>query len=136
MGSSAQPAGGADWPSAGFTPLAAGVRPCAELAHDAAGAHSALATQPTTTPTGPGAHVAAGRGALVRAGGRGDQASGMVTLIDATGTAYAMPGATTETVKRLGFAKRDVGTAPGSWTALFATGPALSEGAAGKTPEN
>jgi hypothetical protein len=47
-----------------------------------------------------------------------------------------MPGATTETVKRLGFAKRDVGTAPGSWTALFATGPALSEAAAGKTPEN
>ncbi|WP_052226743.1 type VII secretion protein EccB [Microbacterium mangrovi] len=136
LGSSAHPAGGADWPAAGFTPMAAGMRPCAQLTHDASGAHSVLATQPDSVAVAAGAHVAAGHGALVRAGGRGDQASGMVTLIDATGTAYGMPGATTETIKRLGYAKRDVGTAPSAWTALFATGPALTEAAAGKTPEN
>ncbi|MFE1646750.1 type VII secretion protein EccB [Microbacterium sp. P01] len=130
-----QPAGGADWPRAGFTSIDTTTRACALLTHDAQGAHTVLATQPTTDAATAGVRVQAGHGALVAAGGRGDQSTAMLTLVDATGTAYALPGATEETIKRLGYdPDADVGSAGQDWIALLASGPALTEAAAGTTP--
>lgn len=122
--------GGADWPATAFSAPAADTRPCALLE----GGATVLAEQPTTVEAAPGIRVDAGHGALVRAGGRGEQAVSLITLVDATGTAYALPGATGETVKRLGYATKNVGTAGQEWTDLLRTGPALTEEAAGRTP--
>ena len=128
------PAGGIDWPADGFTTIAPGERPCALLVDDAEGARTVLATQPQTDSARPGVRVDAGHGALVRAGGRGDQASSLLTLIDSTGTAFALPGATDETIERLGYSPSGVGAVGQDWIALFAAGPALSEDAAGRAP--
>ncbi|MFX8875821.1 hypothetical protein ABTM97_19840, partial [Acinetobacter baumannii] len=70
--------------------------------------------------------VAAGHGALVNAAGRGDQSSGRDTLIDATGTADALPGATEQTLQRLGYQATDVTTVTKAWIPFFLTGPALT----------
>jgi hypothetical protein len=70
----------------------------------------------------------------VRAGGRGAQSTGIVTLVDATGRAYPLPGATEETVLRLGYTPDRIGAVDDAWTALLPTGPALSEAAAGLPP--
>ncbi|MEZ5189255.1 MAG: type VII secretion protein EccB [Microbacterium sp.] len=115
-------------------PLADDTRPCALLVRDGDGARTTLAEQPTDAEASAGVRVEAGHGALVRAGGRGTQAASLLTLIDATGTAYALPGATAETVKRLGYTTGDIGTADQAWIALLRTGPALTEEAAGQTP--
>ncbi len=128
------PVGSADWPKDAFTPLADDTRPCALLVRDGDGARTTLAEQPTDAEASAGVRVEAGHGALVRAGGRGTQAASLLTLIDATGTAYALPGATAETVKRLGYTTGDIGTADQAWIALLRTGPALTEEAAGQTP--
>ena len=47
-----------------------------------------------------------------------------------------LPGATDETVERLGYTDEVVGEADAGWIALFATGPALTEEAAGRTPSS
>jgi Protein of unknown function (DUF690). len=124
------PIGGADWPSAAFAAPADATRPCALLDEGT----TTLAEQPTATEASVGVHVAAGHGALVRSGGRGDQSVSLITLVDATGTAYALPGATTETVKRLGYTEKNIAAAEQAWTDLLRTGPALTEEAAGRTP--
>lgn len=131
---SATPAGGADWPSEGFASIGARERPCALLTHDDAGPHTVLGTQPDGEGVDAGVHVDAAHGALVRSGGRGDQGSDIITLIDATGTSYGLPGATDETVNRLGYRTTDVGSVDESWIGLFAAGPALTEDAAGRDP--
>ncbi|WP_159501984.1 type VII secretion protein EccB [Microbacterium sp. 18062] len=130
----ARPAGGADWPVDGFRSIDAEERACALLADDGAQVRTVLATQPVADAVTAGVHVDADAGALVRAGGRGDQSTGLVTLVDATGTAYALPGATEETVNRLGYELDDIGRAGDVWIDLFGTGPALTEGAAGLSP--
>lgn len=130
----AQPAGGKDWPTTGFTGLASSQRPCALLNPSSNGAETVLAAQSAATDAKAGISVAPGSGALVRAGGRGEQASGILTLVDATGTAYPLPGANEETVNRLGYRMSDVGAVGQGWTALFRVGPELTEAAAGKTP--
>lgn len=132
---SATPAGGAAWPRDGFTSIEPDDRPCALLTHDGGQPRTVLATRPRSEQAVAGARVDAGHGSLVRAGGRGEQASGIVTLVDATGTAFALPGATRETVQRLGYRASDIGTVDESWIALFGTGPALTEEAAGRTPD-
>lgn len=125
---------GDEWPTTGFDTVAAGQRPCAVLVDGEGQAVTQLATQPTSTAVTPGVRVDPSHGALVRAGGRGDQGTSVLTLVDATGTAYPLPSATDDTVARLGYAPDDVGSIADGWTALLATGPSLSENAAQRTP--
>nr|WP_246286902.1 type VII secretion protein EccB [Schumannella luteola] len=129
------PVGGADWPSDGFTTLESDARPCALLTHDARGlARTVLATTATTEDAEATLTVASGRGAIVLAGGRGAQGSPLLTIVDATGTSYALPGADEDTVARLGYSLEEVGRVDQSWIRLFKTGPALSTAAAGAEP--
>lgn len=134
LGNAERPAGGEDWPAEGFQAIADGERVCATLVPGEGQAATALATQDEATSTEAGVHVVPGTGALVRAGGRGEQSTGIVTLVDATGTAYPLPGATEETVLRLGYTLDDIGSISGGWTDLLPTGPILSEAAAGLPP--
>lgn len=126
---------GQDWPETAFDTVAAGQRPCAVLEGGEGQAVTALATQPTSTAVTAGVQVEPSHGALVRAGGRGDQNSSVLTLVDATGTAYPLPSASEEVISRLGYSTDDVGAVADGWTALLATGPSLTEGAAQTTPE-
>ncbi|MFJ4037198.1 type VII secretion protein EccB [Microbacterium sp. NPDC090007] len=126
---------GDDWPRVGFETVAAGQRPCAVLQPGEGQAVTALATQPSSTAVAAGVRVDPSHGALVRSGGRGDQNASVLTLVDATGTAFPLPGATDETVARLGYRPGDVGAIADGWTALLPTGPSLSESAAQRTPE-
>lgn len=126
---------GDEWPTTGFETVATGQRPCAVLVGGEGQAVTQLATQPTSTTVAPGVRVDPSHGALVRAGGRGDQSASVLTLVDATGTAYPLPSATDETIARLGYSPADVGSIADGWTALLTTGPSLSESAAQRTPE-
>lgn len=126
---------GDEWPTTGFETVATGQRPCAVLVGGEGQAVTQLATQPTSTTVTPGVRVDPSHGALVRAGGRGDQSASVLTLVDATGTAYPLPSATDETIARLGYSPADVGSIADGWTALLTTGPSLSESAAQRTPE-
>lgn len=126
---------GDQWPTSGFETVETGQRPCAVLVGAEGQAVTALATQPTSTSVSPGVRVDPSHGALVRAGGRGDQNSSVLTLVDATGTAYPLPNAGDETIARLGYSTDDIGSIADGWTALLTTGPSLSESAAQRTPE-
>ncbi|SDO40017.1 type VII secretion protein EccB [Microbacterium sp. ru370.1] len=126
---------GDQWPTTGFETVETGQRPCAVLVGAEGQAVTALATQPTSTDISPGVRVDPSHGALVRAGGRGDQNTNVLTLVDATGTAYPLPNANDETIARLGYSTDDIGSIADGWTALLTTGPSLSESAAQRTPE-
>ncbi|MBA8815036.1 type VII secretion protein EccB [Microbacterium halimionae] len=130
----ARPVGGEDWPAGGFESIEADQRPCALLQSDSSGVRTVLATQPASDAVEAGVSVEPGAGALVQAGGRGEQSTGILTLIDATGTSFALPGATEETVNRLGYDIDDIGDAGDVWVDLFTQGPALTEAAAGISP--
>jgi type VII secretion protein EccB len=132
--SAAEPAGGEDWPTTGFTALEQDQRPCAVLTGEGEKSRTVLAAQDAAATATEGVRVASGHGALVHAGGRGAQNTGILTLIDATGTAYPLPGATEETVNRLGYDLDDIGSAAQGWIDLLETGPALTEKAAGSSP--
>lgn len=132
------PAGGADWPEGTVSELEDGGRPCAVLQHDKAG-------NPSTTlgtavddavldAEDDGVTVAVDGGALVRAGGEGDQSSGMVYLVDETGTAFPVPGANADVIGQLGYAVKDIARVPEAWVQFMATGPALTQDAARSTP--
>lgn len=73
-------------------------------------------------------------GAIVQAIGTGNPNGGQYYLIDGTGTAYPVPGATPEILAQLGFTDDDVSQVPQSWIGLFLAGPALTEAAAGNAP--
>ena len=62
-------------------------------------------------PAGDATRVAVDSGALVRA----DAASGLAHLIDATGTAFAVPGADADVLGRLGYATSDVAQVSAAW---------------------
>lgn len=126
---------GDQWPTTGFETVETGQRPCAVLVGAEGQAVTALATQPASTDVSPGVRVDPSHGALVRAGGRGDQNTNVLTLVDATGTAYPLPNANDETIARLGYSTDDIGSIADGWTALLTTGPSLSESAAQRTPE-
>ncbi|MDQ1123587.1 type VII secretion protein EccB [Microbacterium trichothecenolyticum] len=125
---------GDEWPRTGFETVTAGQRPCAILTPGDGQSTAVLATQPTSTAVTAGVQVAPSHGALVRAGGRGDQSTSVLTLVDATGTAYPLPNATDETIARLGYSPADVGAVTDGWTALLRTGPSLSQSAAQRSP--
>jgi type VII secretion protein EccB len=131
-----KPAGGTDWPRDGFTALTGSERPCALLtAGDDGRPTTVLAAAAAGRELKAGVSVQAGHGALVRAAGRGAGSAGMLTLVDATGTAYALPAATAETVRRLGYADSAVGTVEQSWVALLKDGPELTSERAGQTSD-
>ena len=67
----------------------------------------------------------------------------MAVLIDESGTAYAIPGATvdegaddaaTGAIAQLGYSPSDIGRVSDAWIEYFAAGPALSVEAARETP--
>jgi len=134
LATASRPAGGEDWPSEAFPSIDPDQRPCATLVAQEGQAATALATQDADIEVTPGVSVRPGTGALVLAGGRGEQNTALLTIVDATGTAFALPGATDETVARLGYEPDDIGAVPDGWTALLPSGPALSEEAAGRSP--
>ena len=134
----AAPAGGIDWPADTVAALENGAQPCAVLTHDdSADPHSTLgfATDDVVlTGDSAGVSVAVDGGALVRAGGEGAQGSGMVYLIDETGTAFPVPGANADIIAQLGYTLDDVERVPEAWVQFMPTGPSLTQDAARSTP--
>lgn len=133
--------GGADWPAEPLATLPAGETPCAVLADDA---RTVLGATTAELPDDrSGVDVTVGGGALVQVTGGSDGAVGMAVLIDESGTAYAIPGATvdegaddaaTGAIAQLGYSPSDIGRASDAWIEYFAAGPALSAEAARETP--
>ena len=121
----------ADWPTALPTPL--DEAPCATLT-------TAPGTQPEVTlgevaGSVPAAErgrtvVDTGSGALVRAVSGQVLGKGPVLAVDQTATAYAIDGAGTEVLARLGYATDDVAPVPQAWTELLRSGPVLGVEAA------
>ena len=70
-----------------------------------------------------------GAGALVRAA-IGTSDKGTVFAIDSTGTAYPVPEASEEILKRLGYSGNDVRTIPRAWIDVFPQGVQLKIGRA------
>ena len=131
-------AGGSDWPVSTLTATAAGTPTCALLTHTNGAPHTklgALAPTAKLPSTSAGVRVASGRGALVNAGGSGSQGSGMVYVIDESGTAYPVPGANAEVIARLGYTTSEVMKVPQGWVNFMPIGPALTEQAAGASPK-
>lgn len=127
------PAGGADWPDAALEALDSTAAPCALLAHDETGAERTVlaAAAPADLPAeGDSVEVSVDSGALIRAGADG----GLVHLIDATGTAFAVPGADEEILGRLGFESDDVTEVAATWLQFLPAGPELTVEAAGSSP--
>ena len=126
------PAGGANWPTMPLEPVPAGAVPCALLGHDDAGAErTVLATADGARLPGPDeVRVAVDAGALVRTGAEGDLAH----LIDATGTAFAIPGADADILGRLGYEPADVKAVSTAWLQFLPAGPELTVAAAGSSP--
>lgn len=74
-----------------------------------------------------------GSGALVRVS-IGDSDYGTVFAIDSTGTAYPIPEANEELLKRLGYSISDIRNIPRAWIDIFPTGVELTAQAAGSSP--
>ncbi len=74
--------------------------------------------------------VDTGSGALVRAVSGQVLGQGPVLAVDQTATAYAVVGADTEVLARLGYTPEDVVPVPVAWTELFRPGPELGTDAA------
>lgn len=122
-------AGAADWPREAPAHLT-DARPCALSGVGDATATTTFAATTAPVPSAP-VTVDPGAGALVRAGGRGSEATSTVYLVDATGTAFPVVTAD-EAVQRLGYTADDTGAVNAGWLALFGIGPTLSVAAAGQ----
>jgi type VII secretion-associated serine protease mycosin len=127
--------GAADWPTAVPGPVSVAA-PCAVLdtTHDSP-AVALAAPRDGTTPAA-GGRVDASAGALVRAVGTGAPTAGQIALVDASGTAYPVPDATTDAdvLARLGYAAAAPVSVPQPWVALLPAGPSLTEAAAASAP--
>lgn len=127
------------WPADPSPALVPGAPLCVVLDGSAGPtARGHLADAPDdAAPTGPGLEVvvAPARGALVR--GTGDEIPdrGIVQLVDASGTTFAVPDSSTEVLAQLGYTEADVVPVPQSWLALFPAGPELTAEAASQTPQ-
>jgi type VII secretion protein EccB len=131
MHNATAPAGAKDWPLSTPTSLADDATACALSTSTDGRPGSTLALSAATTPA-TGVQVDAGGGALVRAGGPGEQSAGTIYLVDATGTAFPVaPDA--ETLARLGYTATNVGRVTTGWIALLPVGPKLSTTAAGES---
>src|SRR5699024_6930560 len=111
------------WPATPSAALAPGAPLCAVLdASVGPTARGHLATAPDeSAPTSPGLEVvvAPARGALVRATGDEVPDAGVVQLVDASGTTFAVPDASIEVLAQLGYTAADIAPVPQSWLALF-----------------
>ncbi|RLP82037.1 type VII secretion protein EccB [Mycetocola lacteus] len=133
----AKNAGGQVWPSRVLTPLAGIEQGTVQATFLASrDGRSTVLAQPGPAPSARDADrvessvsVARGSGALVR-GGR----AGTVTVVDSTGIAYAVPGATSDIIAQLGYEDKDVTTIPAPWLRMIPSGPELSAQAAATTP--
>lgn len=128
--------GADDWPQTTLAPLTSLRVPCATLAGDrsdqrtvlaAASGDPAAASESATGSTR--VTVTENGGALVRGG-----TAGALTLIDGSGTSYAVPGDVGSGAVRLGYDRSDVAVVPAPWIDLLPAGPALTPEAAGSTP--
>lgn len=127
------------WPLDQLVPQELVGSPCATLKGSKKDQHTILAAEGDSSSTSPENKVAASSGidmripentgALLRGG-----PTGALTLVDATGTTYAVPGDLNVGVKRLGYEMKDVAVLPAGWIHLLPAGPELTEAAAGATP--
>ncbi|AYF97735.1 type VII secretion protein EccB [Protaetiibacter intestinalis] len=130
------PAGG-DWPSGTLAPLEGTA--CALLQHDDTGdpttVLAAAAAAPAVALDADGVRLQPSTGALVRGGGVGSDSQGVVTIVDATGTAFPVPGADEEVLARLGYLPEHVSRVTDRWLQFLPSGPELTVAAAGSTPD-
>ena len=136
---SADPIAPADWPGGVPEMVPDGLAACAQLSTAAVAESSttpvSLVGADVRTPEDGSAQVVVdpAGGALVVPVSGGAAAQGTVQLIDATGTAFPVPGATTgDVLSRLGYLPEDVTAVPQAWLSLFAVGPELTPEAAGQ----
>lgn len=132
-------AGSDSWPVDQLTPQEFTGIPCATLTGGKKDQRTTLAAEGDSTFTSPNneaaaatgidMHIPENTGALLRGG-----ANGVLTLVDATGTTYAIPGDLATGVKRLGYTTKDVAVLPVEWIHLLPAGPELTPEAAGATP--
>lgn len=130
-----EPAGGIDWPTTALTPLVTTERTCALLTHVDGKPVTVLGTlrdDSVIDETTVGVTMEGGHGSLVYVG---DGDAPPIYLIDESGTAYAIPGATEDVLARLGYELGDVTQVTAPWLKFMAPGPALTIEAAGKTPQ-
>jgi type VII secretion protein EccB len=127
------PGGSSNWPAAALVPSSDGSPECALLSRTGGTTATVLAgiAKGATFPTVAGVHATAG--SLVRTGPKG---SGETYLVDQTGTAFAIPGATSEILGRLGYAESDVAEVPQAWIDFLPSGPALTVSHAGSSPRS
>jgi type VII secretion protein EccB len=122
-------AGSPTWPTEKLTQSTSNTPPCALLDTTTGDATTVLAQRAgdTTTPLTPGVHLSVGAGALIRAGGPN---SGLVSLVDESGTRYQIAGADADLLARLGYSEADVSAVPVAWTVYFVGGAVLDQSAA------
>ncbi len=121
----------ADWPDA--LPTVLETTPCVTLiAAPGTPPEVSLGTVTEDPPTGERGRttVDTGSGSLVRAVSGQVLGKGPVLAVDQTATAYAIDGADTEVLARLGYRPDDVTPVPVAWTELFRSGPSLGTEAA------
>ena len=129
------PAGGIDWPQDALTPLVTEENTCALLTHVDGTPVTVLGTLRDDSPITAdnlGVTMEGGHGSLVYTG-TGDAPP--IFLIDESGTAYAIPGATEDVLARLGYELDDIDQVTPAWLKFMAPGPALDIESAGKTPQ-
>lgn len=134
----AAPAGGADWPTEVLEEFGDDDIPCAVLDTSGEAPTTRLGTAERELPdvsAAGGVAVQRGAGAVVAAGGAGSERATATFVIDATGTAFPVPGSDPEPLLRLGYREDDVTPVTNAWIAFFPTGPALSPDAASVTTE-
>ncbi|KFI63909.1 subtilisin-type proteinase [Bifidobacterium cuniculi] len=139
----------ADWPTGALTAVDAGKSMCAVLPLGSAGSVR-LAVRDADAGSSGGADSSAdvrqgggklnmrttfdgGTGALLRAA-IGSSSAGTVFAVDSTGTAYPVPQADDEVLRRLGYSAQDVQAVPRAWADVFPTGVELTVTAAGSSP--
>lgn len=130
-----EPSGWANWPTDSLTPLESDYNTCALLTHVDGEPTTVLATlraDSVLDDAEAGVTVSGSHGALVRVG---SGSSSLVYLIDETGTAYAIPGATDDLLARLGYTAADLADVTSNWLEFMAPGPALDKNAARSTPQ-
>lgn len=129
-------AGGSDWPVDSLTPLVTNDATCALLTHVDGTPRTVLGTlrdDSEVDESTVGVRVERGHGSLVYIG---EGTSALSYLIDESGTAYAIPGATEDVLNRLGFDITDMQQVTAPWLDFMAAGPALDKEAARRTPES
>ncbi len=128
----AESAAPADWPTQVPELVGADLAACGQLSTELVANDAPtpvrLGAASVEMPTDGAAHVLVDpdAGALVLPVAGATTAEGFAQLVDASGTAFALPGADADVLSRLGFTPDDVTRVPQAWLALFAVGPELT----------